>query len=142
MIVAVYAAAIGFGVALFSGSIPGLGGHFSTNVVLDGHEYYSDSYWIPGPVWGENSTSPAPVPFHNVTFWIWVTDWGSPYGSYVHGNVTESNGTSYAFILGGLPSSPSRTTLYVAPDGHFAAAWSGEFILQLLVEIPSTSDAI
>lgn len=134
-IVAVYALAIGFGVALFTGNIPGLGGHITTNVKLYGHEYSTDEYYLPAPQPGNTSTSPTAVPFHNVTFWIWVTGWDSPFGTYVHINGTESNGSSYAFVLGGLNSNQSRVTLYVSPDAMFAAAWSGEFFVELLVEI-------
>ena len=136
-VIVVYVVALLFGAALFSGSIPGLGGHITSNVRIDGHEYYSESYQIPFPQWGNNSTSPSPVAFHNVTFWLWVTGWYSQWGSYVHGNGTELNGTSYPFVLGGLASNVSRAQLYVAPDATFAVAWSGEFFLQLMVEIPS-----
>ncbi|MCI4339099.1 MAG: hypothetical protein L3J68_02040 [Thermoplasmata archaeon] len=136
-VVAVYAVALTFGAALFSGSIPGLGGHITSNVVIAGHDYYSESYSIPFPQLGNNSTSPAPVAFHNITFWLWETGWYSQYGSYVHGNGTEPGGTSYSFVLGGLASNVSRAVLYISPDDRFAVAWSGEFFLQLMVEIPS-----
>ncbi len=139
MTASLFAAALVFGAALFSGSIPGLGGHFTSNVKLDGHEYYSEQYELPFPQIGNNSTSPAPVLFHNVTFWVWVTGWSSPQGSYVHGNGTEANGTAYPFLLGGLASNVSRVTVYVSPDGRFATAWSGEFFLELLVEIVAAS---
>jgi hypothetical protein len=135
--VAVYAVALGFGAALFSGSIPGLGGHISPNAEIDGKWYYSESYALPLPQLGNNSTVPVLVLFHNVTFWIWVSDYFSPYGTYVHGNGTELNGTSYPFVLGGLASNASRATVFVSPDAKFAVAWSGELFLQLMVEIPS-----
>jgi hypothetical protein len=134
-VIAVYAVAIAFGVALFSGSIPGLPGHITSNVKLDGHEYYSELYWIGFPQAANNSTTPAPVHFHNVTFWVWLTGWDSPQGAYVHGNGTETNGTSFPFVLGGMLSNVSRATLYVSPDARFAAAWSGMFYLELMVEV-------
>jgi len=134
-VVAVYAVAIGFGVSLFTGSIPGLGGNLDAHVMLDGHAYYSDFYWLGFPSIGNNSTPPASLVFHNVTFWIWLTGWGLPQGSLVHGNGTELNGTSYSFQLGGLPSNPSRTDLFVSPDAKFATAWSGQLFLEVLVEV-------
>jgi hypothetical protein len=138
-IVAVYALAIGFGVALFSGHLPGFEGQITSNVNANGHTYAAESYYIPTPVWGENSTSPSEVVFHSLSFWIWVTNWGSPVGSYVHVNATETNGTSYALVLGGLLSSPNRTSVAFSPDQQFGAEWSGELFMQLLVELsPST----
>jgi hypothetical protein len=133
--VAVYAVAIAFGVALFSGNFPGLGGHISTNVNLDGREYYSDVSFLPFPSLGNNTTSPTTVVFHSVTFVFWMTGWGSLVGSFVHGTGTEANGTSYAFLLGGMAGSANRTAIYVSPDDEFAAAWSGEFTLQLMVAV-------
>jgi hypothetical protein len=133
-IVAVYVVAIGFGIALFTGNIPGLSGHYSSEVELNGHEYYFLPYLIPLPQLGNNSTSPNEIAFQGVTFWTWLTGWGSSQGGYVHGNGTEANGTSYPFVLGGLLSSPDRTTLYISPDSKFAVGWSGEFVLELMVE--------
>jgi len=134
--VAVYEVAIGFGIALFSGHIPGLGGHFTPNVILYGHEYFSEEYLLPVPPFGNNATPPASVSFHNVTFWLWITNWGSAYGTHVHGNGTEANGTSYSFVLAGLKTNQSSGMLYVSPDARFAAEWGGELFLQLLVEVP------
>jgi hypothetical protein len=134
---AVYAVALAFGLALFSGSLPGLPGHFTTNVRLNGHEYYTDGYFLPFPQLGNNSTPPVSVLFQNVTFWIWTTGWYDPHGSYVHGNGTELNRTTFSFLLGGQANNASRPMLFLAPDGRFGAAWSGGFFLELLVEIPS-----
>jgi hypothetical protein len=136
-VIAVYAVALAFGAALFSGSIPGLGGHVSSNAQIEGHEYYQESYAVPVPVLGSNSTAPAAVVYHNVTFWLWVTGWDSAWGTYVHGNGTEPGGASYPFVLGGLASNASRAVLFLSPDAKFAVAWSGEFFLQLMVEIPT-----
>lgn len=133
--VAAFAVAIAFGVVLFSGNFPGLGGHISSNVKLNGREYYSDLYFLPFPPLGNNTTSPTTVEFHDVSFQFWLSGWGSLAGSYVHGTGTEPNGTSYPFLLGGMASSANRTALYVSPDDEFAAAWSGEFTLQLMVEV-------
>jgi hypothetical protein len=134
-IVAVYAVTIGFGVALFSGNLPGLGGTVSADYGLGGHEYYPDYYSIPTPTWGSNSTTPSSVLFHNVTFWVWVTNWGRAYGALVHGNGTEQNGTTYGFVLGGYEPDHTGTELFVSPDSKLAAIWDGSFILILLVEV-------
>ena len=132
--IAVFAAAIAFGVALFSGSLPGLGmGVGPSTATLNGRQYYSEVYSLPFPDLGNNSTPPASVLFHNVTFWTWQTGWGSPLGRFVHGNGTEANGSSYAFLLGGMLSDANRTYLYVSPDGEFAVSWGGEYSLDLLV---------
>jgi hypothetical protein len=122
-------------VLLFTGNFPGLPGQFTTDVQLDGHEYYSDSYEIPSPAIGNNTTSPSAVAFHNVTFWLWMTGWHSALGSYVHGNGTEANGTLYSFLLGGSSRNAMQTAVYISPDAKFAAAWSGGFFLELLVEV-------
>jgi hypothetical protein len=134
-VVLVYAVAIGFGVALFSGHFPGLPGQFNSYIRIGGHEYNYDVYEIPFPVLGQNSTSPSPTTYLNVTFWLWVTGWYTPQTSYVHGNGTEANGTSYSFVLGELTSNESRVSLFVSPDSEFAVSWSGGFFMLLLVEI-------
>jgi hypothetical protein len=136
-ILAVYAVAIAFGVALFSGSIPGLGGHFTSNITLDGHPYYVDDYWMPLPPLGNTSSVPASADFQNVTFWFWTSGWNDLHASYVHGNGTELNGTTYSFLLANPESNASVSPLFLSPDAHFGAEWSGEFILQLLVEVPT-----
>lgn len=132
---AIYAVVLAFGATLFTGNFPGLPGHYTSNVEVNGHPYYLDLYEIPFPQFGNNSTPPADVLFHNVTFWIWVTGWYSAEGGYVHGNGTEANGTTYPFLLGGLLSDPDRATLFVSPDTEFAVGWSGELFLELLVKV-------
>lgn len=134
-IVVVYGVLIGFVVALFSGVVPGLGGHITSDVTLNGHQYYPDYYYLPNPAFGNNTTSPLSVQFHNVTFWVWVSNWGGPYGALVHGNGTEANGTSYAFVLGGFEPNKVGTELFVSPDAQFAATWGGGNFLILLVEV-------
>jgi hypothetical protein len=139
MVVAVYALAIGFGVALYTGSLPGLGGQFSTYTKYDGHEYYTDYVSVPEPSFGQNSTAPASLAFENVTFWYWVTGWGVWADTLVHGNGTEANGTTYAFALGNPSMNESHTTTFFSPDGHFGAWWDGGWALLLYVEIPSAT---
>lgn len=136
-IVAVYAVAIGFGVALFSGSIPGLAGQYTSNVKLNGHEYAVDSYWLPLPQFGNTSTPPKSVEFNNVSFTIWTTDWNDLHAGFVHGNGTELTGSTYSFVLSGIAAGTTNTSLYVSPDAAFGAGWTGEVIVQLLVEVPS-----
>jgi len=133
--VVVYALAIGFGVALFTGSLPGLGGHITSNVLLDGREYATSAYFLPFPMLGTNSTPARAVVFDNVTFWIWTTGWYDPHGSFVHGNGTAVGGSTYSFLLGGMANNASRPMLFVAPDQTFAVDWGGGAFLQLLVEL-------
>jgi len=141
MIAAVYALAIGFGIALFSGSIPGLGGHVTDTVALDGHQYATYEYYIPPPIWGNNSTSPSSVLFDGITFWVWVTAWNPPFSGFLHGNGTEANGTAQPFVLGWAEGSANRSTLYLSPDDRFGAAWNGQSFLMLLVELPASTGA-
>ncbi|MGB6442216.1 MAG: hypothetical protein WBF81_02835, partial [Thermoplasmata archaeon] len=122
-VVAMFVAGIVFGALLFTGNFPGLPGHITSDVSLDGHEYYSDWYPAPFPSFGQNTTAPSEVTFHNVTFRLWISGWGSPYGSYLHGNGTELNGTPDAFVLGGPVSNASRATLYLSADAKFAVGW-------------------
>jgi len=138
-VVALFAVAISFGIALFSGSIPGLPASHSSTVTFDGRSYYYYGYFLPFPQLGTNSTPPASVVFHNVTFWVWITDWLGPHGTYVHGNGTEPNGTTYAFLLGESPTNGTRTMSFVAPDGSFATVWGGGYMLELLVEAPKST---
>jgi|HubBroStandDraft_1064217.scaffolds.fasta_scaffold06457_9 hypothetical protein len=140
-IVVVYALAIGFGVALFSGSIPGLGGHFSTNTRIGGHEYYTDEVYVPTPPFGQNVTSPSSVVFENFTFWFWLTGWGTWEETLLHGNGTAANGTSHPFVLGNGSLNTTRTDSYVSPDLRWAAAWDGGSFLGLYVEIPPYAPA-
>ena len=138
---AVFAVALAFGAALFSGSIPGLGGPPSSDVQIGGHAYYSEFFDAPFPPWGNNTSAPSSVDFHNVTFWLWVTGWYRPDGTLVHGNGTELDGTTYSFVLGGVSDNGTRSELYLAPDERFAVGWSGEYFVQLevqlMVEIPT-----
>jgi hypothetical protein len=132
-IVAVYAVCLAFGALLFSGNFPGIPGHFTSNVEINGREYYSTWYPLPFPTLGSNSTPPATVTFQNVTFWLWETGWGNPQGAFVHGNGTDLNGSSYSFLLGGPALNANRTTLFVSPDGTFGAYWNGQLFVELLV---------
>jgi hypothetical protein len=133
--VAAFAVAIAFGVILFTGNFPGLPGHFTSHVQLNGHQYYSDVYGIPLPAIGANSTTPSAFTFHNVTFSLWVTGWYSALSSCVHGNGTEPNETTYTFGLGECFDDLTGPSLYISPDGLFAASWNGGFFMQLLVEV-------
>lgn len=131
-----FAVALGFGVALFSGHFPGLPGQIPSDETLDGHDYLADTYYLGIPPLGSNRTAPTSVGFDNVTFWVWSTGWYTWNGTWLHGNGTESNGTTYSFLLGGTPSNPARPTSFIAPGGGFAVTWAGGLFAQLLVEVP------
>lgn len=135
--VVAFALAIGFGVALFSGHFPGLPGQIPTGVTLDGHQYSADTYYLGIPAIGSNRTLPSSVAVGNITFWVWTTGWYTWNGTWLHGNGTEPNGTTYSFVLGGTPSNPGRPTTFIAPGAAFAVTWGGGLFAQLLVEIPS-----
>jgi hypothetical protein len=137
-IVAVYALAIGFGVALFTGSIPGLGGHYSDITEIGGRPYYTDTVYLPEPTFGSNSTAPSPATFEGVTFWLWVTGWGMWTQTLVHGNGTAANGTTYAFLLGDPTFNSSHSTSFLAPGGEFGVWWDGNWFVDLYVAEGST----
>ncbi len=132
--------AIGFGVALFGGFIPGLKPNATApaTVLVDGHSYYWMDYYYPGPVWPLNYTTPSAVAFHNITFDIWVSSWYQLLTGYVHGNASEPNGTSFSFVLGGPANLPGRETLYLSPDEELGAAWNGQAFVVLLVLAPGS----
>jgi hypothetical protein len=136
-IVAVYALAIAFGVAIFSGHFPGVG-PVSPYATIDGRPYYVDYLAISQPKFGENATAPTNFTFHNVTFWTWVTGWGVWAQTVVHGNGTEPNGNYSAFALGGVAANASDGRWFVAPDADFAVGWTGGWFLQVYVEALST----
>ncbi|HYA70122.1 MAG TPA: hypothetical protein VEH28_01965 [Thermoplasmata archaeon] len=115
------------GVALFGGLIPGLKPNYTmpATLSLDGREYYYTSVLLNSPAILSNLTAPQPFSFHNVSFWLWVTNWGSPAGALVHGNGTEPNGTAFPFVLGQSNLPPVSATLFVSPDYYFAVSWGG-----------------
>lgn len=116
-----------FGAALFGGAIPGLKPNYTepSTILVEGEPYYFTSVSLTPPGLLSNHTLPQPYTFHNVTFELWVTNWGSLRGGLVHGNGTEANGTSYPFLLGESVSPPVNTTLFVSPDRLFGAYWPG-----------------
>lgn len=116
-----------FGVALFGGVLPGLKPNYSfpATVSVDGEPYYYTSVALNWPGFLSNFTAPQPYIFHNVSFWLWMTNWGAPMGALVHGNGTEPNGTVSSFVLGESVVPPVNTTFYLSPDRAFAVSWSG-----------------
>ena len=117
----------GFGAALFGGVIPGLKPNYATPSIttLDGEPYYYTTVALNWPGALSNSTAPQPFAFHNVSFWLWVTNWGAPTGMFVHGNGTEPNGTTFSFVLGESVAPAGNATLYISPDHVFAVAYRG-----------------
>ena len=116
-----------FGAALFGGVLPGLKPNYSapSTVTVDGEPYYYTTVAMNQPSLFSNFTLPQTFSFHNLTFTLWLTDWGSSSGALLHGNGTEPNGTVSSFVLGDVPYPPSSATLYVSPDRAFAISWPG-----------------
>ena len=112
---------------LFGGALPGLKPNYSepATVTIDGEAYYYTLVRLPSPALFSNSTAPQAFLFHNVSFFLWVTNWDSFSGGLVHGNGTEPNGTVSSFVLGSSSSPPVDSQLFVAPDRAFAVAWAG-----------------
>ena len=117
----------GIGVALFGGAIPGIKPNFSQiNVlIVDGVSYDFTLAYLSHASVASNSSSPEAFLFDNVTFQLWVSAWNQLTGGLVHGNGTEQNGTTYAFVLGQSSSPPVNTTLFISPDREFGAYWAG-----------------
>lgn len=127
----------GFGIALFSGAIPGLKPNYAASniVVLNGTRYDTTTVSLPSPFFPQNQTLPQSFPFHNVTFELWLTNWWKLSGGQVHGNGTEENGTVYSFVLGESTSPPADTRLFVSPDRAFAVYWEGGLLAGTGVEL-------
>jgi len=120
----------GFGAALFGGAIPGLKPNYTApaTVFLNGATYYYATVLLNWPAPLANSTAPEPFVFHHVSFWLWMTEWGSPIGALVNGNGTEPNGTVFSFVLGESPVTHVQSILYTSPDRLFAVSWNGGFL--------------
>ena len=116
-----------FGAALFGGAIPGLRPNYSAPsvIVVDGQPYYYTVVTVPTPGLFSNHSSPEAFAFHNITFHLWVTNWGSVTGGLVRGNGTETNGTVYSFVLGESVTPAVNATLFLSPDRLFGVYWSG-----------------
>ena len=116
----------GFGAALFGGLIPGLTPNYAAPniLILNGERYYFTTVFLSVGIL-QNSSSPQSIPFENVTFDLWVSQWTSFQGGLVHGNGTEPNGTVYSFVLGSSLHPPVNTSLYISPDHAFAIYWPG-----------------
>jgi hypothetical protein len=130
-----------FGVALFGGLIPGLKPNYNvpSTITYDGRPYYYSHVPVPWPALGANFTQPLKGEFHNVTLWYWVTSWYSITGGYLRGNVTLTNDSTYAFVLGGPETSPAYNTSFVTPGGGAGVFWSGGFSFLFLVLAPSSA---
>jgi len=117
----------GFGMALFSGVVPGFKPTWASPAVisLDNGSYYHTTFDLTTPLPLANSSSSPPFVFHNVTFNLRVSNWYALTGGLVYGNGTEANGTAYPFVLGESPRPVVHTTLYFSPDGEFGVAWPG-----------------
>lgn len=116
-----------FGGLLFGGVLPGLKPNYSepSTVTIAGEAYYYTLVQVRSPNLFSNSTSPEQFLFHNVSFFLWVTNWDSFSGGLVHGNGTEPNGTVTSFVLGISANPPVDSQLFVAPDRFFAVSWPG-----------------
>ena len=116
-----------FGAALFGGAIPGLkpNSFVPNKLVLNGEPYYFTTFLLNTPFFPVNHTSPQSTSFHNVTFWLWLTNWFSSSGGILRGNGTEPNGSVYSFVLGNSIVPRVNTTLFVSPDHLFAVYFQG-----------------
>lgn len=112
---------------LFGGVLPGLKPNYSepTTVTIGGEAYYYTLVKLRAPALLSNSTTPQSFLFHNISFFLWVTNWNSFSGGLVWGNGTEPNGTVSNFVLGMSVNPPVDSELYVAPDRAFAVSWPG-----------------
>ena len=112
---------------LFGGAIPGLTPNYTlpATITIDGEAYNYSIVKLPSPSLLSNATSPQLFQFHNVSFYLWVTNWDSFSGGLVHGNGTEPNGTVFDFVLGRSAYPPVDTALFVSPDHVFAVSWPG-----------------
>ncbi|HTT45637.1 MAG TPA: hypothetical protein VMH38_06440 [Thermoplasmata archaeon] len=113
--------------ALFGGFVPGLKPNLTnpSTIVIDGESYYYSAVVLNLPLAFTNHTSPQAFLFHNVSFSLWVTNWGGPSGGLVRGNITEPNGTVSSFVLGEAVMASQNSTLYVTPDHLAAVYWGG-----------------
>lgn len=115
---------------LFGGLIPGLKPNYTepATVSLGGVTYDYTQVKIRTPSLFRNSTTPEMFTFHNVSFFLWVTNWASISGGLVHGNGTETNGTVVGFVLG-ISSNPSvDRELFISPDRSFGVSWPGGWL--------------
>ena len=112
---------------LFGGIIPGLKPNYSepATVTIGGESYYYTQVKLQSPALFSNSTTPQAFLFHNISFFLWVTNWNSFTGGLVWGNGTEPNGTVSHFVLGQSKNPPVDVDFYVAPDRAFAVSWPG-----------------
>lgn len=116
-----------FGGLLFGGVLPGLKPNYSepSTVTIGGEAYYFAMVKLQTPSLFSNATSPERFAFHNISFFLWVTNWDSFSGGLVHGNGTEPNGNVSAFVLGLSSSPPVDSQLFISPDRVFAVSWPG-----------------
>jgi len=126
-----------FGVALFGGLIPGLKPNYTlpATVSLNGEPYYYTTVELDWPTLLSNTTAPQVFLFHNVSFWLWLTNWGSLTGALVNGNGTEPNGTEFSFVLGAAISPIANTSLFISPDHAFAVSYRGGLLAGPWVEL-------
>jgi len=127
------------GILLFGGLIPGLHPNYSspTTVTYDGHVYYYASVPVPWAPIGSNFSTPERLLLHNVTFWVWVTNWYSLTGGVLRGNVTVLNGSVYSFALGSPEVNRTYSPLFESPGGAVVVVWAGGLDFQPLVEVPA-----
>ena len=101
---------------LFGGAIPGLKPNYAepTTITVDGEAYHYTTVELQPPNLFTNSTPPQLFQFQNVSFYLWVTNWGSLTGGLVRGNGTEPNGTCSNFVLGQSTDPPVNSNLYIS----------------------------
>ncbi|HTW54963.1 MAG TPA: hypothetical protein VMG36_00715 [Thermoplasmata archaeon] len=127
------------GVLVFGGYLPGLHPTLAPPkyIELDGQSYLWTTYLVPSPEFGHNYTTPKPVPFANVTFQLWITNYVAFNNQTFAGNATLANGTVYSFALEARANPADRVTLYVAPDDAVAIEWNLTPLAYLLVHAPT-----
>ena len=113
--------------ALFGGFIPGLKPNYTPPATLqiEGESFYYTTVTLAPPAVLQNHTVPQTYWFHNVSYTLWVTNWGGFSGGIVRGNGTETNGTLFSFALGQSASPPVNATVYVTPDHAVGVYWPG-----------------
>ncbi len=123
------------GMLLFGGYLPGLHPQYTPNplTTYDGRSYYWAALSVPSPPFLSSHSAPTSSVFRNDTIWRWVTNAGWLGGAYLHGNVTERNGTVYEFVIGGFSGQANWTDRFVAPGASVVVEWGGGSLVYVLL---------